>query len=420
MRRSRIRTIAAAAALSMAIGLAAPGFSLTGLAATGTVTATNVNVRSDATTQSSVVGSATSGETLQVGESKQDSTGATWYQVTLANGNHGYIRSDFITVTEDAPAETPEEQPAEAEAPAETPEEQPAEGTPAGTDSSSTSTGDYQIVLALDENGNETYYLYNNAAGERMKLSDIEALQTQVQKYQKEAKEAGNKYKVILIVLAVLLVLAIILAIAMFLRLRDALTNGRRERDLTRDRQEQRRTNQDADGLGQLRRREERAARSSRNGEAYPAGTRRPAQGESAASRQAARDTREGRAPEGYARRPQQAGERPVRETAERRPQEGAVRRPVSESEGAPVRREQARPAQAARPAQGTGRIPQGEGAAPQQQVRRQAAPQQAEGAARAPRTENAAPQQARRPQPKNFADEDFDFDFISMDEEKK
>lgn len=132
MRRSRIRTIAAAAALSVVIGLAAP---ITGLAATGTVTATNVNVRSDATTQSSVVGSATSGETLQVGESKQDSTGATWYQVTLANGNHGYIRSDFITVTEDAPAETTE-QPAETtEQPAET-TETPEETTPAGTDTS--------------------------------------------------------------------------------------------------------------------------------------------------------------------------------------------------------------------------------------------------------------------------------------------
>ena|GEM_PF-743225 len=433
MKRSRIKAIAASLAISAVIACAAPSF--TALAATGTVTGTNVNVRSDASTSSSIVGSATSGQTMQVGESKQDETGATWYQVTLSNGNQGYIRSDFITVTEDAPVEeqpAPEEgQPAE-EAPA---EEQPAEAAP---DTGSSGTGDYQIVLAPDENGNETYYLYNNAAGERMKLSDIGVLTQQLQQAQKEAANAGNKYKVILIVLAVLLALAIALCVALFLRLRDALTNGRKERDLTNERRSQRRQSANADDVNSLRASRnaerprsmagpERERSASRNAEPYASGSRRPAEGGAMRQPRPSQD----RSQRPVADRPERPApaDRPERmeradrseRAHERMPREGAAREgmerrtapegqtvvrraPAQDDREAPVRRTEARPQASARPA------------APERERSAERGPQDVE---RAERAAQPAERTERRTQSKNFADDDFDYDFISMDEKK-
>ena len=98
---NRIRTIAAAAALSAAVSFATPAFGLVSLAATGTVTGSDINVRSEASSSSSQVGTVTTGDTVTVGETATDDSGATWYQVTLSNGTTGYVRGDFLTVSED-------------------------------------------------------------------------------------------------------------------------------------------------------------------------------------------------------------------------------------------------------------------------------------------------------------------------------
>ena len=79
---NRIRTIAAAAALSAAVSFATPAFGLVSLAATGTVTGSDINVRSEASSSSSQVGTVTTGDTVTVGETAVDDSGATWYQVT--------------------------------------------------------------------------------------------------------------------------------------------------------------------------------------------------------------------------------------------------------------------------------------------------------------------------------------------------
>ena len=108
---NRIRTIAAAAALSAAVSFATPAFGLVSLAATGTVTGSDINVRSEASSSSSQVGTVTTGDTVTVGETATDDSGATWYQVTLSNGTTGYVRGDFLTVSEDETSS--EEAPAE-------------------------------------------------------------------------------------------------------------------------------------------------------------------------------------------------------------------------------------------------------------------------------------------------------------------
>ena len=176
---NRIRTIAAAAALSAAVSFATPAFGLVSLAATGTVTGSDINVRSEASSSSSQVGTVTTGDTVTVGETATDDSGATWYQVTLSNGTTGYVRGDFLTVSED---ETSSEEASteETEASTEATTEATDEAAANATQAAEQDTGGYQVVLAPDENGEDTYYLYDNNAGQRMKISDIGKLQDDV------------------------------------------------------------------------------------------------------------------------------------------------------------------------------------------------------------------------------------------------
>lgn len=417
IRWNKVKAFAAAAMLSAAIGMGAPG--IAALAATGTVIGDRVNVRSDASTSSNIVGTAVNGETYDLGETKDDDTGATWYQITLSSGDTGYIRSDFLNVTEDSSTSGSTEDDAAGEGSTQD----------AGTDSSSTDTGDYQIIMAPDENGTQTYYLYNNAAKERMKLSDIETMKTQLQEAQSAAQSIQTQYRVILIILGVIAVILLAVCIMLVVRLRDALS-GRRshERDLTQERRNQRRNGEaNVDGLGGLKRTPRGQNPAARRSDAYPSGTRRavdatipgPARDPRMAQRRPAGrpvaanpNSRESGVPGAAGQQnartarpqnPQAAGENRRYNPAGRpagtgAPAGGAVRRPVRNEEPVQGRASAAGEAQANRRPAGN----------PQPQNQRPS-----EGA--------AAGQEAARkaqPQPKNFADDDdLDYDFISLDD---
>ena len=178
------------------------------LAVTGTVTGTNVNARAEPSTSSAVMGLVSNGDTFEVGGSTQDAAGATWYLVTLNNGNRAYIRSDFITITDDAPAQ------------AEPVEQGPVEK--------------YQIVSAPDENGNSTYYLYFNEEGTRIKLSDIEALNNQIKKYQDDAAKALKRQRIKLVIMIILFAAVMGIVLVLFVKLRNELENRRVLRNLAR------------------------------------------------------------------------------------------------------------------------------------------------------------------------------------------
>lgn len=407
MKADQFKVRIAAAAMSVAVAFSAS--SLAAFAATGTVNDDSVNVRSDASTSSSIVGTASNGDELEVGDSKEDDSGNTWYQVTLSDGSTGYIRNDFITVTEDeAPSEADSEQNTE-----ETPQTDSTSDTAAGT----TETGDYQVVQAPDDDNNMVYYLYNNAAGERMKISDIEALQTRVSDAETAAANAGNKYRIILIALAVLLILALVGCVTLGLRLKDAMTNGRRERDLTRDRANERRRGGGADDLTAVKRRtrEDRRSAASSRSNAYASGTRRrPA------------PTDDGAAPETRRERPMRDDRRVANEGDYSRVREGARpartgndmgretgRRPVADE------RRQAPEARRERPVRPAGdedvrtQRPRSKRA-----VRSTNADDQRQAAPRSSAVQNDAPARAQRAQARNFAeDDDFDYDFISLDD---
>ena len=384
---NRIRTIAAAAALSAAVSFATPAFGLVSLAATGTVTGSDINVRSEASSSSSQVGTVTTGDTVTVGETAVDDSGATWYQVTLSNGTTGYVRGDFLTVSED---ETSSEEASteETEASTEATTEDTDEAAANAAQAAEQDTGGYQVVLAPDENGEDTYYLYDNNAGQRMKISDIGKLQDDVTAANKEAASVKAKYRIFLVALAAAAAILAVICIVLVLKLKDALANGRRERDLTMERRDQRRNNSRADSVESLRARERGNGTAQRGGrgreDAYASGARRLDRGEDSrdprASRPAARPVRPS-GDDGYGVRPAARPAAPARD-GEDRPVRPAARpgsRPAARPEGGVRTDRPARPAEDA--------------------------------AARRP----AAP--ARKQPAKNFADDDFDYDFLKLDD---
>lgn len=72
---------------------------LTSLAAEGEVTST-ANIRAQASTDSEVVASATKGKKIDILEAVKDGSGTVWYKVSVAGGGYGYIRSDMVKTSE--------------------------------------------------------------------------------------------------------------------------------------------------------------------------------------------------------------------------------------------------------------------------------------------------------------------------------
>ncbi|MDE6203599.1 MAG: SH3 domain-containing protein, partial [Lachnospiraceae bacterium] len=65
-------------------------------AAEGKVKAETAKIRSQASTDSEVVGSTVKGKTIDILEAVKDGSGTVWYKVSVANGGFGYIRSDLV------------------------------------------------------------------------------------------------------------------------------------------------------------------------------------------------------------------------------------------------------------------------------------------------------------------------------------
>lgn len=404
-RFNRIRTMAGTLAVAAAVTFALPAAGTAVWAATGTVTGSDINVRSEASSDSSQVGTVTTGDVVTVGETATDSSGATWYQVTLSNGTTGYVRGDFLTVDESSDEQTDASaDDAAADSSTEATDESTDTAAAEATAAAEQDTGGYQVVLAPDENGTDTYYLYDNNAGQRMKISDIDKLQDDVTAANEQAASVKKTYTVLVIVLAAAAAILLVGCIVLFLKLRDALANGRRERDLTMERRDQRRNDHRADSVESLRRPREQASRSGRGrDDAYASvNTRRVERDGAGRDRDVRRAPSTDRRPvrpagqqEGYGTRPaapaRDAAQRTARPAAEapvRRAAESA--RSVAESE-APVRR-------AARPA------------APARDAAQRTARPAAEASGR-------RPAEAARPAAKNFADDDFDYDFLKLDD---
>ncbi len=70
------------------------------LAAEGKVTAETAKIRANTSTDSEVVGSTVKGKTIDILEAVKDSSGTVWYKVAVTDGGYGYIRSDLVETSE--------------------------------------------------------------------------------------------------------------------------------------------------------------------------------------------------------------------------------------------------------------------------------------------------------------------------------
>lgn len=113
---------------------------LTVLAAEGEITADTAYIRSQANKESEIVGSTSKGKKVDLIESVKDSAGMTWYKVPVAGGGYGYIRGDLVKTSETVPAASTTSQTAEQPAAS-----QPAETVP-------TSIGEQAAVIKCDTN----------------------------------------------------------------------------------------------------------------------------------------------------------------------------------------------------------------------------------------------------------------------------
>lgn len=173
------------------------------------VTAESVTVRSGASTSTSKVGSAKSGQELSISGEAMDADGYTWYQVSFVADDkavEGYIRSDFLEVTQYVEPEV--EEPVE--------EEPVEEAAPAPT-----VNNDYEVVYEANSEGEEEWFLYDHIKGTKQSINNIYAVMQQSQQYADEDNSQISTLKIVVIVMAVLLIGLIVAVVILLLKLRD-------------------------------------------------------------------------------------------------------------------------------------------------------------------------------------------------------
>lgn len=73
---------------------------ISSLAATGTVTAGTAKIREKASTDSTVVASTSKGAKIDIVGAEKDSSGTVWYKVPVSGGSYGYVRSDLVETSD--------------------------------------------------------------------------------------------------------------------------------------------------------------------------------------------------------------------------------------------------------------------------------------------------------------------------------
>lgn len=184
------------------------------------IIAASARVRSEASTNSSVVGSLSSGDVMDVTGETTGSEGKIWYQITGEKDGkaiNGYVREDTLEIAETVQPEAPVEQPEE------TPAEVPSDTTP--------STNDYDVSYADDGTGTNDWYLNDNINGTRYKVSDLlGAAQTNESNIAEMEKQTGS-LRMIIIILAVIVGLLVVAVTVLIFKLKGTYDDGYDEYD---------------------------------------------------------------------------------------------------------------------------------------------------------------------------------------------
>lgn len=179
------------------------------------VTSDNVRVRAEASANAGIVTQVRSATAITVTGQATGDDGKTWYQVSfIADGKEvtGFIRSDFVNLTEEIVVIS--EEPSDSEEPQQPDEVQPEEPqTPVNQD--------YELRYEPDAEGINDWYLYNNVDGVKNKLSEVlEAADGNGESVQ-NAELQLKKEKMVIIVLAIVLVFMALAITLLLFKLRD-------------------------------------------------------------------------------------------------------------------------------------------------------------------------------------------------------
>lgn len=175
------------------------------------VTASSVNVRSNPSTSASVAGKAKQDTEVNVFGEATDNAGAVWYQVKYTSNDttvEGFIRSDFVEVTEQVEA-----------VPEEPVEEEPVEEVPAEEPSV---PKEFEAVYEAGPDGAEEWFLYDYTRGTKQSISDLLSVVRQSQEDEGSVVAKLKTYKIFMIVM-VAVILALVVGITLLIfKLKDA------------------------------------------------------------------------------------------------------------------------------------------------------------------------------------------------------
>lgn len=208
----------------------------------------NATIRSGASTSHAKVTSLPNGTAITLIGEANDNAGNKWYQMTCDYNNRtveGYIRSDLITIGavtgEGEGGENPEgENPEGGEAPAEG-ENPEGEGMPEEPEPVPEDThNDYEIRWAQNQDNEEyDYFLYDNIAGNRMRLSEVmNAVTVSNENIQRLEDEAGRN-RIIIIVLAGVIVLLFVIITILIIKYRSLYYEDYDEEDEDEEEEEE-------------------------------------------------------------------------------------------------------------------------------------------------------------------------------------
>lgn len=200
-------------------------------AQTATITVASANVRSGAGTGYSSVGTVKNGDAVTVTGEATGTDNNKWYQIQFGtSGRTGFVRSDLLQIGAPAAADGGEaapadgEQPAEGEAAPEGAEAAPVEGEqPAeqpAAEPAVVGNGEFSLAYKDDGTGTEVWYLYDNVEGTQVKLSDL--LDYAKAGQQSKALEAQvKKLKGALIGMAIVIAILVLGVLLLIYKLRD-------------------------------------------------------------------------------------------------------------------------------------------------------------------------------------------------------
>lgn len=171
------------------------------------VGASSVNVRENPSTSADVAGKANEGTEVSISGEAVDNAGKIWYQISFGDTT-GFIRSDYIEVTQNAEAEE-----AVTEEVTEEVAEEPVEEV---------ENKEYELVYEANAEGVEEWFLYDHNRGTKQSLEDLLAVVRQTQEDEQSAVSQLKTFKILMVVMvAVILALIIGITVLVF-KLRDA------------------------------------------------------------------------------------------------------------------------------------------------------------------------------------------------------